>query len=236
MADLAANIDRIMERIQRSCERSQRDSASVRLVAVSKTVDQNRIREGVAAGVTILGENYIQEAKNKIDAMPDLDVTWHFIGHLQTNKAKFAAAYFSWVHTVDSLKLARELNKRSAKLDKSLNVLLQVHLGDETTKEGIDPEALPDLYRQVAELEALRVRGLMVLPPYLAEPEQVRPHFRKLRLLLQQLQAQARNPEHLTELSMGMSHDFETAIEEGATLVRVGTAIFGAREAGIRAQ
>jgi pyridoxal phosphate enzyme (YggS family) len=229
MGDIAANVNRVQERIQRACDRAGRDPASVRLIAVSKTVGLDRIREGVAAGIRMLGENYIQEAKDKIDASPDLDVTWHFIGHLQTNKAKFAAAYFTWVHTVDSLKLARELNKRAAGLDRRLNILLQVHLGEEATKEGVDPEQRPALYRDVSELEALQVRGLMVLPPYLADLEEVRPHFRQLRGLLLDLKAKSRDPDSLTELSMGMSHDFEAAVEEGATLVRVGTAIFGAR-------
>lgn len=229
MENIALNLTRVRQRIRAGCLRCGRDPASVGLIAVSKTVAPERVRAAVAAGVEKLGENYIQEAKDKIAALADLDVTWHFIGHLQSNKAKIAAACCSWVHTVDSLKLAMELNKRALNLERRLNVLLQVHLGDEASKEGVEPTALPALHRALAPLEALRVRGLMAIPPYAEDPEATRPYFRQLRLLLDDLRDRAQDPEALTELSIGMSHDFEIAIEEGATLVRVGTAIFGRR-------
>ena len=229
MESIALNLSQVRQRIRTGCLGCGRDPASVGLIAVSKTVAPERVRAAVEAGIRMLGENYIQEARDKIEALPDLDVTWHFIGHLQSNKAKFAAACFSWVHTVDSLKLAAELNKRALKLERRLNVLLQVHLGDEASKEGVEPTALAALHRALAPLEALRVRGLMAIPPYAEDPEATRPHFRRLRLLLEDLRDQAPSPEALTELSIGMSHDFEVAIEEGATLVRVGTAIFGRR-------
>jgi PLP dependent protein len=231
MSLIAANLVAIEERIRAACRRVGRDAAGVRLVAVSKTVAPEPIREAVMAGVTILGENYVQEARRKMDQLQDLSISWHFIGHLQSNKAKSAVESFDWVHSLDRESLALALNCEALKRGKPLPVLLQVNVGEEQSKSGLIPEQVPAFYRSVASMEGLQIRGLMALPPYLDDPELVRPYFRQVALLLEQLRRAAPRSTELTELSMGMSHDFEVAIEEGATLVRVGTALFGERPA-----
>jgi PLP dependent protein len=229
MSLIATNLAAVEERIRTACHRSGRDTAEVRLVAVSKAVAAERIREAVLAGVTIVGENYVQEARRKMDQLRDMSMSWHFIGHLQSNKARVAVESFDWVHSLDRHSLAETLNREALKRGRPLPVLIQVNVGDEQSKSGLAPEQVPVFYRSIAPLEGLQVRGLMALPPYLDDPELVRPYFRQVVLLLEQLRHTAAHPEELTELSMGMSHDFEVAIEEGATLVRVGTALFGAR-------
>ena len=229
MSSVANNLAQIKERMASACARAGRDPSRVRLVGVTKMVPVGRIREGVQAGVTILGENYVQEALHKIEALRDLKVSWHFIGRLQTNKAKVAVEPFDIINTVDREGLAKELNRRGEKIGKRISVLLQVNVGQEESKSGAAPEGVAGLFRYVSTLQNLTVRGLMTLPPYLHDPEEVRPYFRQLSQLLQELRNQSANPEQLTELSMGMSHDFEVAIEEGATLIRVGTALFGER-------
>jgi pyridoxal phosphate enzyme (YggS family) len=231
MSTIAENLADIRSRMEASCLRSGRDSGGVRLVGVTKTVLVERIQEGVAAGITILGENYIQEAARKIEALSDLRITWHFIGHLQSNKAKVAADCCDWVETVDRESLAKELDRHVLKRGRKMPVLIQVNVGDEASKSGVSPEGLPQLFRAISQYEGLEVRGLMTLPPYFENPEEVRPYFQMLRRLLGELRQEASRPELLTELSMGMSHDFEVAIEEGATLIRVGTALFGSRAA-----
>jgi hypothetical protein len=229
MIGVAQNLASIRRRIDAACERSGRPPEGVRLVGVTKTVPVERIREGVRAGIDILGENYVQEARDKIEALEDLNPSWHFIGHLQSNKAKQALRLFHWVHTVDRESLARELDKQARKLERRVPVLIQVNVGEEESKSGVAAERLPELFRAVIEKDALELRGLMTLPPFELEPEEVRPHFRELARLLEELRQAAPRPELLTELSMGMTHDFEVAVEEGATLVRIGTALFGAR-------
>jgi pyridoxal phosphate enzyme (YggS family) len=231
LSAIADNLAAIEARIRVACLRVGRDPAEVRLVAVSKTVPAEHMREAVAAGISILGENYVQEACRKMDQLQGLPVSWHFIGHLQSNKAKVAVESFDWVHTLDRASLAQALNREALRLVKPLPVLLQVNVGEEQSKSGLAPEQVPAFLRSIAPLEALRIRGLMALPPYYEDPERVRPHFRLLAAILEQLRQVASNPEELSELSMGMSHDFEVAIEEGATLVRVGTALFGERAA-----
>ncbi len=213
----------------RACERSARDISQVCLIGVTKTVFVERIREGVQAGVRTLGENYVQEARSKMELLSGLPLSWHFIGHLQSNKAKSAVGLFDLIHTVDRLSLARELNKAGEKLNRKVYILLQVNLGDESTKSGVYPDGLASLYQEAAGMEALVIRGLMTLPPYLENSEAVRPYFRKMRELLEALRENAPNGEEFKELSMGMSHDFEVAIEEGATMIRVGTALYGVR-------
>lgn len=229
MSIIAENLAAVRERIGAACSRAGRDPREVRLIGVTKTVPVDRIREGVEAGLTLLGENYIQEARKKIEAMQGLEVSWHFIGHLQSNKAKVAAELCDWVHTVDRTSLAEELNRQARRRNRVIPVLLQVNVGDETSKSGVKPEALPDLFRSALPLAGLSVRGLMAVPPYDEDPEKVRPYFSMLRELLERLRANSPRPEDLTELSMGMSGDFEAAIEEGATFVRIGTSIFGQR-------
>ena len=218
MLDIRANLGRVQEAVARACARAGRSPDHVLLIAVSKTMEAERIRLAIEAGVAALGENRVQEAKDKI-AVLGHPVPWHLIGTLQTNKARDAARLFDWIHSVDRLDLARELSRRAG--DRVLNVLLQVNLGDEPQKGGIAPAEVKRLAESVAGLPGLRVRGLMAIPPAAENPEDTRPHFRRLRELRDEL-----GFEHC---SMGMSADYEVAIEEGATMVRVGTAIFGPR-------
>jgi len=197
----------------------------VKLVAVSKTVDQGRIKEAWHAGQHIFGENYLQEAKAKIAALGP-GPAWHFIGHLQSNKAKAAVELFGLIHGVDRLKLAQALEKAAAQMGKVQEILIQVNLAGEESKSGTSPEAAAGLLQEIGQLPHLRVKGLMTMPPFL-DPEEVRPYFRALRELRDRLEQL--DLGKLPELSMGMSGDYEVAVEEGATLVRVGTAIFGRR-------
>ncbi len=227
--DFAANIEGVRKRMVDACERSARDISQVCLIGVTKTVSIERIREGAQAGIMTLGENYVQEARNKMELLSGFPLSWHFIGHLQSNKAKQAVELFDLIHTVDRLSLARELNRAGEKLNRKIPILLQVNIGDESTKSGVHPEGLTNLYGEAAGMEALAIRGLMVLPPYLEDPEAVRPYFQKTRELLEALRERAPHGEEFKELSMGMSHDFEVAIEEGATMIRVGTALYGVR-------
>ncbi len=208
-----------------AARRAGRDPSDVALVAVTKTVPVERIREAIQAGVTIVGESRVQEAQAKRGAV-DSPVEWHLVGHLQTNKAKLAVALFDMIHSLDSLPLAQDLSRHAQERGRDLRVLLQVNLSRETTKTGVDETDLEPLLEQVSRLPRIRMEGLMTLPPYSPSPEEARPFFRRLRQIRDRLAC----PElPLPHLSMGMSHDFPIAIEEGATLVRVGTAIFGPR-------
>ncbi len=224
-----ANIESIKQRIQTAAEQCGRRAAEVRLVAVSKTIPADRVAAAVAAGISTLGENYIQEARDKIEALAHLDVAWHFIGHLQRNKAKYAVRLFDLIHSVDSIRLAREIDKQAAKQGKQQAILIQVNTGKEATKSGIYAEDALALARETARMEHIAVQGLMTLPPYFNAPEKVRPYFRALRELRTRIQEAAIPGLSMAELSMGMTGDFETAIAEGATMVRIGTAIFGER-------
>lgn len=229
MDSVAENLAEVWARIAAACAGAGRDPASVKLVGVTKTVPVERIREGVGAGITILGENYIQEALRKKEALADLPVSWHCIGHLQTNKAKYAVECCDWIETLDRESLARELERQAEKVGRRIPVLIQVNVGGESTKSGIPPEDLLAFFKTASQFENLQVRGLMALPPFFDQPERARPYFRQMRQLLDRLRQECAAPETLSELSMGMSGDFEVAIEEGATLVRIGTAIFGSR-------
>jgi hypothetical protein len=225
---IADNLASIQERISKAALRADRDPAAIRLVAVSKTVSAESIQQAIAAGVTILGENYVQEARNKI-ARIGKQVEWHFIGHLQSNKAKYAVELFSMVHSVDRLSLAEELDQEANKQGKIVPVLIQVNIAGEESKSGIDPQETLQLLERIAALQHLAVHGLMAMPPWFEDPEDARPYFNALRKLREELANKKIHGVSLQELSMGMSGDFEVAIEEGATLVRVGTAIFGPR-------
>jgi pyridoxal phosphate enzyme (YggS family) len=226
MNPIAHNLAQVRAKIAEACRRAGRDPGEVRLVAVSKTVDLERIRAAIDAGQDLFGENYLQEARDKIAALGS-QVSWHLVGHLQTNKAGGAVAFFDLIHSVDRGKLARALNAAAARLGKVQDVLIQVNLGGEDTKSGVEPAAAPELLQEVARLPHLRVLGLMSMPPWFPDPEQARPYFRALRELRDRLIPLS--GLSLPELSMGMSDDFPVAVEEGATLVRVGTAIFGPR-------
>lgn len=224
---LAEDLARIKTRMAAAARSAGRKPDEVRLVAVSKLHGAKRVRDALAAGQAVFGENYVQEAADKIQAVGP-GPEWHFIGHLQSNKAKLAAGLFSVVQTVDRLKLAKALDRHAGEIGKKLGVLLQVNVGGEAQKSGCAPQDAPALAQAVAGLENLRLMGLMTMPPFFGEPERARPLFAQLRELAQTLAANL-PPGSMSELSMGMSGDFEAAIKEGATLVRVGTSIFGSR-------
>lgn len=225
---ITENVAWVRERMEAAARRAGRDPGKIRLVAVSKTVESGRIRQALEAGVDSLGENYVQEAQKKIEELGPL-AAWHFIGHLQSNKAKAAVRLFDWVHSVDSLRLAQELSRVAGQQNKVLPVLLQINLGQETTKFGALQDDTFRLLEQMGLLPGISVKGLMTLPPFFDNPEEPRPYFHALRDLAEAVSRQKIAGVSMEELSMGMSNDFETAIEEGATLVRVGTAIFGPR-------
>jgi len=212
-------------RIEAAAARSGRPSSAVTLVAVSKTMPAAAIREAVSAGVKILGENRVQEAREKIEALPGA-AEWHLIGHLQTNKAKLAVGLFGCIHSLDSVRLAEELGRHAEEAGRRLRCLVEVNVGEEAQKSGVDAAEVRPLLEAARRLPRLSVQGLMTIPPFLPDPESVRPFFRRLRDLRDRLESDGWT---LPDLSMGMSHDFEVAIEEGATLVRIGTAIFGSR-------
>jgi len=227
---LYQRLEKIKARIHKAAEQSGRKPQSVRLVVVSKTVPSERVLEAVESGVMILGENYIQEARDKFDALSAHPVAWHFIGHLQTNKAKYAVRLFDLIHSVDSIKLARELDKRAARINKVQNILVQVNISQEASKSGVTVEAIEPLIREISGMSNIRIQGLMTMPLFFNEPDKARPYFSALRNLRDELNSANVSDTGLPELSMGMTGDFEVAIEEGATLVRIGTAIFGARK------
>jgi PLP dependent protein len=223
---IAHRLEDVRAAIAAAAQRSRRDPGSVRLVAVSKTVDLSLIRAAIDAGQDLFGENYLQEARDKI-AVLGRQVIWHLVGHLQSNKAREAVTLFDLIHGVDRLKLARALDAAAARLGKVQDVLIQVNQAGEATKSGVEPEEAPALLKEVARLPHLKVLGLMTMPPWFPDPEAARPYFHALRELRDHLRGLTGLP--LPELSMGMSGDFAVAVEEGATLVRVGTAIFGSR-------
>ncbi|HNG95478.1 MAG TPA: YggS family pyridoxal phosphate-dependent enzyme [Acidobacteriota bacterium] len=222
-------LDAIQSRIHAACARAGRTSDDITLVAVSKTKPVEMLQEAFEAGVRHFGENRVQEAATKIPHLPKAGLTWHLIGHLQSNKAKSAVELFDVIHSVDSIALATRLNRLAGEHNQRVPIFLQVHLGDEESKAGVDPTDLPALFQASCQLPHLNITGLMAIPPYFPDPEQVRPSFVTLRQLRDQLAVQFPDQAPLPFLSMGMSHDFEVAIEEGATHVRVGTALFGGR-------
>ena len=223
-------LQQVNMRIEKAARACGRDPKTIRLVAVSKTVPANRVREAIAAGVTDIGENYVQEARNKFHALATYPISWHFIGHLQSNKAKYAVRLFDLIHSVDTIKLARELNKQSEKVNKIQDILIQVNVSRETSKSGIYIKDTYDLVKEIGLLKNLSIKGLMTMPPFFDAPEKVKPYFSELRHLRDRIAAENLPGVRLDELSMGMTGDFEVAIEEGATLVRIGTAIFGERQ------
>jgi PLP dependent protein len=227
--ELKQRLEHVKERIRLAAESCDRDPNSICLVAVSKTVPVETVKAAIEAGATILGENYVQEAREKFDALVHYPVSWHLIGHLQSNKVKYAVRLFDLIHSVDSLKLARTLDKEARKVDKLQPILVQVNISGEDTKSGIAAAEVPGLISAIGQLENLAVKGLMTMPPYFYQPEKVRPYFAALRKLRDRLKEQSQTNVSLDELSMGMTGDFEVAIEEGATLVRIGTALFGER-------
>ena len=227
--DIARNLAEVRGRIDDAARRAGRSPTEIKLVAVSKTFPADAVRAAAAAGQRSFGENRVQEGLQKIDAIPDLDLEWHLLGHLQSNKAQRAAAAFSWVESLDSIDLLRKLDAGATAAQRRLNVLIQVDLAHEATKFGVREADVRSLVDAALDASSIALRGLMIVPPIPDVAEDSRVWFRRLRELRDALVAEGRPPAALAELSMGMSQDFEVAVEEGATLVRVGTAIFGAR-------
>ena len=226
MSAIKENLLRVTEKIEKAARKIGRDPNEIKLVAVSKTVEAARIKEAIEAGVSILGENYVQEAQKKIEEI-GRPVSWHFIGHLQSNKAKYAIRLFDMIHSIDSLPLAEELDRRAEQTDRLIKVMIEVNLSKEATKFGTDEEMVLNLAKRIQNLKHLSLEGLMTMPPYFDSSEMSRPYYIALRELKERM---IKEGIPMEELSMGMSNDFEIAIEEGATYVRVGTAIFGPRK------
>lgn len=222
------NIRKIREEIAEAATRNGRQPSSVRLMAVTKTVDDARIIESIKAGVDIIGENYIQEARRKIESFGK-SMEWHMIGHLQTNKARYAVNLFTMVHSVDRMELAVELNRRADAAGLTMKILIEVNAAGETTKSGTDAADAIALVRAIAPMPNLSIQGLMTMPPFFDDPEEARPFFRKLRALRDEIEAVGIPGVEMKELSMGMSGDYIAAVEEGATIVRLGRSIFGER-------
>ena len=221
MPDVRDNLERVRERIARAAERAGRRPEDVLLIGVSKTVDVDRIRAALAAGLRALGENRVQEAKSKVAELGRSTAAWHLIGHLQTNKVKDALELFDVIHSLDRMELAHELERRAATRELAVEAMVQVNVAGEASKGGFAPDTVGQALEAIAKLAHVKVTGLMAIPPEAERPEDARPWFRRLRELAER--------HGLARLSMGMSGDFEVAVEEGATMVRVGTAIFGAR-------
>jgi len=220
----------IQERINSAAAKAGRNPQDIKLVTVTKTIDLQKIIEAVKAGVRILGESRVQEAQKKVESyelrvLSD-KIEWHLIGSLQKNKAKYAVQLFDLIHTIDSIELAEEVDKQARKKEKTQRILVQIKLSEEEAKHGVPEKDLMDLLDKISNMNNLKLEGLMTIPPLFEDPELVRPYFRRLREIRDKLSAKGYN---LPELSMGMSNDFEVAIEEGATMVRIGTAVFGER-------
>src|ERR1700687_2920599 len=229
---IAENIEQVQERITAAARRAGRNSSEITLMGVSKTFPAERIREAYAAGLRVFGENRVQECAGKANALRDLpDAEWHLIGHLQTNKAAKAAELFDAVDSVDSARTAEKLNTSAGGVGKTLSVLIEINVGGEQAKSGVAPNSdeLEQMLRNAPRWRNLKIQGLMTVPPYTEDPEGSRPYFRQLRQIRDSIAAGGLPQISMAALSMGMSHDFEVAIEEGATCVRVGTAIFGER-------
>jgi pyridoxal phosphate enzyme (YggS family) len=228
MSTIQENIEKIRENIAEAALRSGRSVSDVRLMGVTKTVDDARIMEAIEAGIDIVGENYVQEGKRKIEKMGK-NIEWHMIGHLQSNKSKYAIKLFDLIHSVDRMSLARELDKRSGNAGLKTKILVEVNVSGEETKSGVQKEDALSLVKAIAGLQNLTVQGLMTMPPWFDNQEDARPFFVSLRELRDRIIEEKITGVEMKELSMGMSGDYRVAVEEGATIVRIGTAIFGER-------
>ncbi len=227
---IAENVQKVQERVRRACERARRDAQSVRLIAVTKTFGVEKIREAVEAGIKDIGENFVQELREKRQVLDDPSIRWHFVGHLQSNKVKYIADYIHLIHSLDHRSVAEEVDKRGAKNGRVLDVLVEVNTSAEKSKFGLQPESTVEFVKSIAGLRNLKVKGLMTIGPFLPDPEDSRPAFRTLREVRDEVARSGIENVEMTELSMGMTNDFEVAIEEGATMIRIGTAIFGPRK------
>lgn len=226
---MAAAIDAIKIRMASAAKAAGRDPEDVKLLPVTKTKPAAMLRHAYSLGLRTFGENYIQEARDKFEELSALDISWHFIGHLQSNKARYAVKMFDLIHSVDSLNLAEALNREAAKINKVQAIMVQVNEGGEASKSGVTPAAALELVKSAVRLPNLKLKGLMTLPPFFDNPEAARPYFADLRRIRDEINAMGIPGVELTELSMGMTGDFEAAIAEGSTIVRIGTALFGAR-------
>ena len=229
MQDIESNISIVRARIAAAARAAGRAPDEVRLLAVSKTFSADHVRAAYATGQRDFGENKVQEALQKRDETADLEIRWHLIGHLQSNKVRKASPAFAAIHAIDSVDLLRRVDQAAAEHEATPDVYIQVDLAGEATKFGACEAEVPDIARAAGDCRAARLKGLMLLPPWFDDPELARPYFRRLRELRDRMVAEGIDRAHLGDLSMGMSHDLEVAIQEGATLVRVGTAIFGKR-------
>ena len=220
------NLDIIKEKIKKAALKANRSSEEIKLVAVTKTATIGQIKEAISAGIKIIGENKVQEAKEKYQILT-ADTEWHLLGHLQTNKVKYAIEIFDCIQSVDSIKLAKEIDKRSLQFGKTTNVLVEVNVSGEETKYGIKPEEVELFLKEISEFSGIRVRGLMTIAPIEKDKEEVRPYFGKLREISKEIKSKNIKNVKMDYLSMGMTDDFEVAIEEGANMVRIGRGIFG---------
>lgn len=226
MSQLKKRLAEVKKRISIAAERSGRDPAQVKLVAVTKQVGIDKIREAISAGVAIIGESRVQEASRKYDQIGSAGVTWHLVGHLQTNKVKPALEIFDFIHSVDRLSLAVEINRCARQMDKMVSALVQINVAAEESKFGLLEDQLFPLLSEMDALEHLRIEGLMTIAPLVTNPEEARPWFSRLRELAEEIKQRRWKSIKMRYLSMGMSNDFEVAIEEGANMVRIGSAIF----------
>ena len=222
------NLEIINEKIKKAALKVNRKPEEIKLIAVTKTATAEQIKEAINAGVKIIGENRVQDAKEKYQILT-ADIKWHLIGHLQTNKVKYAVEIFDCIHSVDSIKLAQEIDKRSKQFGKKMDVLVEVNVSGEETKYGIKPEEVDPFLKEISEFPGIRVRGLMTIAPIVEDKEEVRPYFRKLRELSEEIKSKNIENVKMDYLSMGMTEDFEIAIEEGANMVRIGRGMFGFR-------
>ncbi len=223
------NWEKISEEVEEASVKSGRNPEEIKIVAVSKTFPPEVVSEAAKAGATDFGENYVQDFLTKYEALKDSNIKWHFIGHLQSNKIKYIFDKIYMIHTLDSIKLAESINKKLKNADKKLKALIQVNIGEEKNKFGIDVSECERFLEKMQNFTNLRIEGLMTIPPYFTKAEKVRPYFAKMKKLFEKLKKFNSDNIDLKELSMGMSNDFKIAIEEGATIVRIGTAVFGAR-------
>jgi pyridoxal phosphate enzyme (YggS family) len=230
MVDVAANHRKIIDRISEAALRVGRNPREIKLLAAAKSQSVELVQAAIAAGVRLIGENYVQEAEEKRHAISEA-VEWHMIGHLQRNKVKAALNTFNLIQSLDGVALARELDKEGRKSGKRVRTLIEINLGDEQSKSGIGRDKVAELVERVSQLAHLQVEGLMAVPPFKENPEEIRPYFRSLRELQVELQGWKIPNGTFNELSMGLTHDYPIAIEEGATIVRIGTALFGPRKA-----
>ena len=226
MEIIKKNLEIINEKIKKAALKTNRNPEEIKLVAVTKTATIEQTKEAISAGVKIIGENKVQEAKEKYQIL-SADIEWHLVGHLQTNKVKYAIEIFDLIHSVDSIKLAKEIDKRSLQFGMITNVLVEVNVSGEETKYGIKPEEVKLFLKEISEYSRIRVRGLMTIAPMAEDTEEVRPYFRKLRELFKEIKIKSIKNIKMDYLSMGMTEDFEVAIEEGANMVRIGRGIFG---------